>query len=99
MPSFTMAPDISAETWLGASGWARGNHTWSGTTPALEPNPANAARNTTAPVTDPRDGPARRRAAKLSPLAWAARRKKATRLMTSPRSVITADHQPAARAA
>jgi hypothetical protein len=31
-----MTPDISAETWLGAAGCARGSQTWRGTTPAIE---------------------------------------------------------------
>ena len=35
-----MTPDISAETWLGAAGCARGSQTWSGTTPALVAKPA-----------------------------------------------------------
>ena len=42
MPSFTMAPDIRADTWLGASGWARGSQTCRGTIPALDPNPTSA---------------------------------------------------------
>src|SRR5512143_1554760 len=41
-----MTPDISAETWLGAAGWARGSHTWSGMIRALEPKPRSASRNT-----------------------------------------------------
>src|SRR5674476_853063 len=39
-----MTPDISAETWLGAAGCARGSQTCSGTTPAFAPRPASAAR-------------------------------------------------------
>ena len=44
-PSFTIAPLISAETWLGASGCALGSQTWTGTTPALAPKPRSARRN------------------------------------------------------
>ena len=43
-----MAPDMSADTGLGASGCALGSQTWNGTTPAFDPNPTNARRNTTA---------------------------------------------------
>ena len=34
-----MTPLISAETWLGAAGWASGSQTWSGTSPAFDPAP------------------------------------------------------------
>src|SRR5947208_8541419 len=40
-------PDSNAETWLGATGCAIGNHTWSGITPALVPKPTSARRKTT----------------------------------------------------
>src|SRR5512139_331051 len=46
MPSLTMAADMSADTWLGASAWARGSHGCSGTAPALDANPARHNRNT-----------------------------------------------------
>ena len=39
-PILTIAALITAETWLGAAGWARGNQTWNGTAPALVANPA-----------------------------------------------------------
>src|SRR2546428_12390867 len=39
-------PDSNAETWLGATGCAIGNHTWSGITPALVPKPTSARRKT-----------------------------------------------------
>ena len=38
-----MAADIRADTGPGASGWARGSHTCSGTMPAFEPNPTTAS--------------------------------------------------------
>src|ERR1035441_7658365 len=59
MPRFTMAPDMRAETGPGASGWARGSQTCSGTAPAFEEKPARASRN------------ARERTAGESPPAWA----------------------------
>src|ERR1039458_10424935 len=39
---FNMTPDISADTGLGAMGWARGSQRWRGIRPALVPNPTNA---------------------------------------------------------
>ena len=41
-----MAALISAETGLGASGWARGSQACMGTSPAFDPNPADVSRNT-----------------------------------------------------
>ena len=41
-----MTPLISAETWLGAAGWASGSQTCSGTRPALEPAPSSTSRRT-----------------------------------------------------
>ena len=38
-----MTPLISAETWLGAAGWASGNQTCSGTIPAFDPAPIRAS--------------------------------------------------------
>ena len=35
-----MTPDMSAETWLGAAGWASGSQTCSGMTPAFPANPS-----------------------------------------------------------
>ena len=43
MPSLIITPDMSAETWLGAAGCARGSQTWSGMMPAFEPNPIRAS--------------------------------------------------------
>src|SRR5574340_1370395 len=37
-----MTPERSAEMWLGAAGGASGSQTWSGTRPALVPNPTTA---------------------------------------------------------
>src|SRR5665647_3025989 len=36
---------MSAETGLGASGWAFGSHTCKGTAPAFDPNPRTASTN------------------------------------------------------
>src|SRR5712691_5390295 len=46
MPTLSITPDISAETWPGATGCARGNHTCSGISPALVPQPTNASTKT-----------------------------------------------------
>ena len=48
-----MAALITAETWLGAAGWARGNHTCTGTMPALVANPAASSTNATDAEVDP----------------------------------------------
>ena len=45
-----MTPLISADTWLGAAGWASGSQTCSGTSPALEPAPSSASASTSAAV-------------------------------------------------
>src|SRR5437016_4714482 len=49
MATLVMMPLISAETWLGAAGWARGSHACSGTRPAFEPAPSSM-RASTAPA-------------------------------------------------
>src|SRR5690606_31320271 len=49
-PRLTMAADISAETWLGASGCARGSHACSGTAPALDEKPTSVVTNTVADI-------------------------------------------------
>ena len=41
-----MAPLISAETWLGAAGWASGSQACSGTSPAFEPAPISVSSTT-----------------------------------------------------
>ena len=43
MPVLSSTPDITAETWLGAAAWAPGSQKWSGTRPALRPNPTSAS--------------------------------------------------------
>ena len=48
-----MAPDISAEMWLGAKGCARGSHAWKGTSPALVPKPMIPATATVTVTPDP----------------------------------------------
>ena len=42
-PIFSMTPDITAETWLGALAWAEGSQTWNGMMPAFAPKPIKAA--------------------------------------------------------
>ena len=46
MPTLIIAPDISAEAWLGATGCASGSQTCAGTMPAFEPNPISASTKT-----------------------------------------------------
>ena len=46
MPTLIIAPDINAETWLGAAGCASGSQTCAGTIPAFDPNPISASTNT-----------------------------------------------------
>src|SRR5512140_2368391 len=63
MPRLIITPDMSADTWLGAAGCARGSQTWSGTTPAFEPNATSASTNTTSRAAgERREAPARRSA-------------------------------------
>ncbi len=40
MPILVMTPERGADTEEGAAGWASGSQEWSGTRPALTPNPA-----------------------------------------------------------
>ena len=43
-PRLTTSPDRNAELSAGATGWASGSQTCSGTRPALNPNPVSARR-------------------------------------------------------
>ena len=98
MPRFTIAPDISAETGLGASGCARGSQTCSGTAPAFDAKPARASTNT-AERTASGSAPAWSRiAANDWPPACAPDRTSASRIAAAPAWVITAYHWAAARA-
>ena len=45
-----MTPLISAETWLGAAGWASGSQACRGINPPFEPQPTSAAINTSAAI-------------------------------------------------
>jgi hypothetical protein len=68
MPVLTITPDMTAETWLGAAGWASGSHTCSGMNPALVPNPTTASTNSRPAVWVVGDGPARIVAKSSDPL-------------------------------
>ena len=46
MATLVITPLISAETWLGAAGWASGSQTCSGISPAFEPAPISASVST-----------------------------------------------------
>ncbi len=92
-----MAADISAETWLGASGCARGSQACSGTRPAFDPNPARTRTNTV-PFT--RRGQVRcglRERGERVTVRVAAKSISPARTHTKPRWVITA-YQRAASA-
>ena len=54
-PILITTPDISADTWLGATGCAIGSHTCSGTTPALAPKPRSASTKTASRTCGVRD--------------------------------------------
>jgi hypothetical protein len=90
-----MTPDISAETWLGAAGWARGSHTWSGMIPALEPKPRSASRNTALRVVGESADAAVRRSPNAVVGAPAARSRKAASTSASPACVMATYHPPA----
>src|SRR5260221_13342195 len=93
MPVLTMAALINVDTGLGASTWARGNHTWKGTTPALTANPRAVTTNT---AERPDGGIAAPRSAlNSSPPAAAASPTRPSRIATRLRWVITAYHRPA----
>src|SRR6202034_3673337 len=47
-PIFTTTPDRNADPSAGATGWASGEHTCSGTQPALKPKPISASGNAAA---------------------------------------------------
>src|SRR4051794_33514170 len=53
IPALIMTPDMTAETGEGATGWARGSHTWSGTIPAFVPKPTTNKRNSASRVGPP----------------------------------------------
>jgi len=48
-----MTPLISADTWLGAAGWASGSQTCNGTMPAFEPAPSSAKVRMSAALVGP----------------------------------------------
>ena len=52
MATFVMTPLISAETWLGAAGWASGSQACSGTRPAFDPAPSRTSTRTSVRSTD-----------------------------------------------
>src|SRR4051794_7378865 len=92
---FTIAADISADTWLGASGWARGNQTCRGTIPAFEPNPARHSTKTSPAAAGDKLPAAARTATQVSPVAGAAITSIPIRTATNPEWVITAYQRPA----
>ena len=95
MPSLTITPDISAETWLGAAGCARGSQTCSGTRPAFEPKPTSARTKTAFRVAGARDpAPARRASNDHEPAPPLPSRKKAASRAARPRCAMTMYQRP-----
>src|SRR5579859_1181152 len=98
MPRFTIAALISADTGLGASGWARGSHACSGTSPHLEPKPTSVNTRTSVRVADGIVPVFAIRAVNVSaPRADADHTSKPTSNARNPSCVITAYSSPAAR--
>ena len=93
-----MAPDISADTGLGASGWARGSQTCRGTAPAFDAKPASASMNARERTAGGIPPAARRMSAKDCPPACGLIRTNARRIAAAPAWVITAYHCAASRA-
>ncbi len=92
MPVLIITPDMRADTWLGATGWARGSQTCSGITPALVPKPSSASRKTSVAAPGDRCRPAVANASKESdpPGADEPRIRKHTMMQAVPAWVITA---------
>ncbi len=93
-----MAPDISADTGPGASGWARGSHTCTGTAPALDAKPARASTNARERTAGGMAPAPARIAANDWPPACAPITTSASRIAAAPACVITAYHWAASRA-
>ena len=93
MPVLIITPDISAETWLGAAGWASGSQTWNGMTPALVPKPTSASRKQTLAASGERPRPS---ASKSSEEREASRKNIGGR-QSDPRCVATRYVQEACR--
>src|SRR5262249_9154360 len=96
MPSLTIAADISAETWLGASAWARGSHGCRGTAPAFDANPHRHSTNTV-PLTAAGTAELCPRIAMKSDPAAAASHARPSSRATNPAWVIAAYHTAAGR--
>ena len=90
MPMLTIAALINAETGLGASGWARGNHACSGSRPAFDPKPMRVSRNTAVRVPSEMPPDPAAMVAKGSPPPAADSTTRASRIAAKPSWVITA---------
>ena len=94
MPNLSMTPDMSAETWLGAAGWARGSQTCNGIMPALAPKPRNASTKARLRVAAGRLAAVARRSAN-APMPPFISRKKATMRAASPTCAMPKYQRPA----
>ncbi len=75
MPVLITTPLSSADTGEGATGWASGSQMWSGTRPALEPNPIKARVKATGPTPDwPKSGVIAKKAIRKKLPRWVATR-------------------------
>src|SRR4051812_47590086 len=84
-----MAALINADTWLGASAWARGSHGCSGTAPDLDANPIRHSRNTPPLTAGDRAPDLSRMVVKSAPVAPASH-VSPMRMVTKPAWVIAA---------
>src|SRR5215831_16856678 len=96
MPSLTIAALINADTWLGASAWARGSHGCSGTAPAFEANPNRHNTNTVPLTAGDSAAELARMAGKSVPTAAASQARPNSRV-TNPAWVIVAYQTVAGR--
>src|ERR1035437_8794363 len=81
MPVLIMIPDMTADTWDGATGWARGSQTWNGMAPAFVAKPMQTRTRAAFRTASEKWGAAACQAAKSSvPPAEPARIAKPTRI-------------------
>ena len=98
-PIATIAPDISAETGPGASGWALGNQTCNGTAPAFEAKPSSTSTNANERTVGERVTACAATAANVWPPPCRVSNKSPNRIDAAPTCVIAPYHWAASRAA
>jgi len=95
MPRLTITAESSAETFVGATGWASGSQLLTGTRPALTPNPAKESRNTAHRTPGGRPAAAARIAVKSIDPAPSASSSSARAARIIPASLIASMTKPA----